>query len=61
MVLQPKNLPQPFTNITAIDFDDVPNAKVINTRYASKGVTFASITTNPQRHGMPMLAKTPMP
>src|SRR5262249_27517907 len=45
MVLSPFPLP----NITKIDFDDVPDHTAIDNHYASKGVTFASITTNPSK------------
>jgi hypothetical protein len=64
MVLPPKSLGQQtpfkaFTNITAIDFDDVPDEKVIDTHYASKGVTFASITTYPTRQWNAYARKDP--
>src|SRR5262249_22533354 len=49
MVHTPNPWPQLFTNITKIDFDDVPDVTVIDNHYASKGVTFASITTNPKK------------
>lgn len=51
MVLQPKNVGQPVISITKVDFDDVADGAVIDNHYASKGVTFASITTNPPSQG----------
>lgn len=53
-MLKPKNIgqvAQAQINITRIDFDDVPDATAIDNHYASKGVTFASVTNHPPGQG----------
>jgi hypothetical protein len=55
MVLKPKYVGQAVgqavINIIKVDFDDVADASVIDNHYASKGVTFASVTNNPPGQG----------
>ena len=41
--------PFEFRAATVINFDDVPDGTVIDTHYAAKGATFASVTTSPAK------------
>jgi hypothetical protein len=56
----PRPIPfPPFRTATIITFDDVADNTAVDTYYTAKGVTFASITTNPPRQWSAYARQTP--
>jgi hypothetical protein len=50
MAIPPKPISKALLiHYTTINFDDVPDGAAVDTHYATKGVKFASITTNPSK------------
>jgi hypothetical protein len=55
----PRPIPPWLRTATVITFDDVADNTAVDTHYAAKGVTFASITTSPAQQWSAYARQTP--